>query len=99
MRKLSLVSRSSKDISENFPKKNFFTETLSMLDVCGMQLSPNMQPFWGLTQSQGGFSFDVNDLWTSPYTARMGDSFKEMLQPEQECFICQLRKKSKINGF
>lgn len=42
--KLSLVSRSSKDISENF-KKNFFTETLSMLDVHGMQLTPNMQPF------------------------------------------------------
>lgn len=42
--KLSLVSRSSKDISEKFVKKNYFTETLSMLDVHGMQLSPNMQP-------------------------------------------------------
>lgn len=29
-----LVSRSSQDISENFLKNNFFTETLSMLDVC-----------------------------------------------------------------
>lgn len=99
MRKLSLVSRSSKDISENFLKKNFSTETFSMLDVCGMQLSPNMQPFWGLTQSQGSFSFDVNDLWTSPYTTRMRDGFKEMLQPEQGCFINQLRQKSKIMGF
>lgn len=43
--KLSLVFRSSKDISENFLKKNFFTGTINMLDVDGMQLSPNMQPF------------------------------------------------------
>lgn len=32
-------------MSENFVKKSFFTETLSMSDVHVVQLSPNMQPF------------------------------------------------------
>lgn len=70
-----------------------------MLDVYGMQLSPNKQPFQGQIQSQGSFSFDDNDLWTSPYTARMGDGFKEMLQPEQGCFIRQSRGKKKNQDY